>query len=154
MLLISWNVNFRKPGDLTAKIKSELPDIVTLHEVTLNLVDDGAAHLRSIGLGHHYWSGMDGRDEPYQCPIASRWKVKPDDIYWRRCAPFLELLGRATVCAADEGEIDVFTARIPNGSDHGWKKIDTFHVLLAFRFLASSVSCVSCFNDPNNFSQS
>ena len=40
MLLLSWNINRRRPGDRTAKIESVGPDIVTLQEVKRNLADE------------------------------------------------------------------------------------------------------------------
>lgn len=39
--------------------------------------------------------------------------------------------GAATISVPGEGDIDVSTAHIPNGSKCGWKKIDPFHVLSA-----------------------
>ena len=57
--------------------------------------------------------------------------MKASGNRWRRRAPFPELLARATVSLPDEQDIDVFTAHIPNGSGHGWRKIDTFTVLSA-----------------------
>ena len=163
MKLLSWNVNFRPPvdriGDRTAKIASKEPDIVTLQEVQVKFAEDWAAHLCDIGLRHQYWSGEDvwsGKDVPaswYQCLIASRWKVTPDDIGWRRYAPYPELLGRATVTVPDEGDIDVFTAHIPNGEGNGWKKIDTFHVLSAeLRGASDSPRILTGdFNEPKLF---
>ena len=99
---------------------------------------------------------MDGQIKKCQCLVASRWEVTPDDIGWRRCAPYPELLGRATVSAPDEGDIDVFTAHIPNGSDHGWKKIDTFHVLSAALRGASDKPRILTgdFNEPKLFLRS
>ena len=137
MLLLSWNVNFRPPvdhtGDRTEEIESKQPDIVTLQEIKRDLAVDWADALRGIDLDQQYWSGEDLPDAPYQCLIAckSDWELTPDNIRWRREAPYPELLGRATVKVPDKGDIDVFTAHIPNGVGNGWKKIDTFHVLAA-----------------------
>ena len=69
MKLLSWNVNFGNPGDLTAKIKSEQPDIVTLQEVTLNPADDWSADLKDIGLEQHHCSGYDGQCKPHSLPV-------------------------------------------------------------------------------------
>ena len=158
MKLLSWNVNFGKPGDLTAKIKSEQPDIVTLQEVTLNLADDWAAHLKDICLEQHYCSGYDGQRKPYQCLIASAsdWELTPDNIRWRSEAPYPELLGRAKVSVPDKGDIDVFTAHIPNGIGNGWKKIDTVHVLAAAlrRARDSPRILTGDFNEPELFLRS
>ena len=160
MLLLSWNVNpwnqeARLPGIIEA-ISSVRPHIVTLQEVRSDLADDWAARLKDIGLGYHYSSGIDDQAKPYQCLIASRWNVTPDDIDWRRCAPYPELLGRTTVSVPDEGDVEVFTAHIPNGSGHGWKKIDTFHVLSAVLRGASDSPRILTgdFNEPELFLQS
>ena len=162
MLLLSWNVKFLPPGDRIEKIKSARPDIVTLQEVTVKFAKDWAKRLSDIGFGHHYlsgedaWSGKDVPDTWYQCLIASRWKVTPDDIGWRRSAPYPELLGRATVSVPDEGDIDVFTAHMPNGSGNGWKKIDTFNVLSEElrRAIDSPRILTGDFNEPKLFRES
>ena len=57
MLILSWNVKFRPPGDHIAKIEAKRPDIVTLQEVTVKSVNDWAKRLSDIGLGTHYSSG-------------------------------------------------------------------------------------------------
>ena len=163
MLLLSWNVRFRKPcfrveenRSLIENIESARPDIVTLQEVKLDFADGWAVELKKSGLRHHYRSGYDAHEKSYQCLIASRWQVKPDDIGWRRNAPFPELLGRATVSVRDEGDIDVFTAHIPNGEGHGWKKIDTFHVLSAELRQANDSPRILTgdFNEPRLFQRS
>ena len=167
MLLLSWNVNqFNQEPRLLAMINSigsARAGIVTLQEVRSNLADEWATHLCDIGLRNQYWSGKDVPkrhlpDPPvsYHCVIASRWKVTPDDIGWRRCAPYPELLGRATVSVPDEGDIDVVTAHIPNGAGNGWKKIDTYHVLSAelFRATDSPRVLTGDFNEPKMFQES
>ena len=157
MLLLSWNVNhWRQECRLTeivAAIDSVRPHIVTLQEVRSDFADEWTAHLRDISLRHQCWSGFEGQEKSIQCLIASQWKLTPADIGWRRCAPYPELLGRATVSAPDEGDIDVFIAHIPNGSHHGWKKIDTFHVLSAALRGASDKPRILTgdFNEPRLF---
>ena len=92
----------------------------------------------------------------HQCLIASRWKLTPDDIGRPREAPYPESLGRATVSAPGEREIDVFTAHIPNGSGNGWRKIDTFHVLAAELRRANDSPRILTgdFNEPKRFEDS
>ncbi len=186
MLLLSWNVNFRKPAGLVAKIDSVRPDIVTLQEVTSNRVDDWGDRLADIGLVHACCSGKDapptairklpsditvehandsGENAPpvrrwkrkgYQCLIASRWPVTGHgNERWRRTAPYPEMLGRAAV-AAPEGDIDLFTVHIPNGSNNGWRKIDTFNVLSAAlrRGGDSPRILTGDFNEPKRFRRS
>jgi len=156
MLLLSWNVNRRRPGDHAAKIESVGPDIVTLQEVTRNRANEWVDRLKDIGLGHHYRSGDNALALSHQCLIASRWKLTPNDIGRPRQAPYPESLGRVTVSVPGEGDIDVFTAHIPNGSGHGWRKIDTFTVLSATlrRALDSPRILTGDFNEPKRFRQS
>ena len=156
MLILSWNVNFRRPKKLIAKIEAKEPDIVTLQEVSRASADDWVKRLSGIGLVDCHLTGEDVSKKRYRCLIASRWKVTPDDSGWRDDAPFPELLGRATVSVPDGGEIDVFTAHIPNGSGNGWKKIDTFHVLSAkLRGASDSPRILTGdFNEPKAFQRS
>ena len=162
MKVLSWNVNFRPPGDQIAEIRCKGPDIVTLQEVKVKFARDWAKRLSDIGLGHHHlsgenaWKGKDVPDTWYQCLIASRWKVTPDDIGWRSEAPYPELLGRATVKVPDKGDIDVFTVHIPNWEGNGWKKIDTFHVLSAELRGAGDTPRILTgdFNEPESFLES
>ena len=164
MLVLSWNVNFCRPGNQIAEIEAKEPDIVTLQEVKVEFAKDWAKRLGDIGFGHHYlsgddaWSGKDVPDTWYQCLIAckSDWELTPDNIRWRSEAPYPELLGRATVTEPNKGDIDVFTAHIPNGFGNGWKKIDTFHVLAAALRGASDSPRILTgdFNEPEQFRRS
>ena len=76
----------------------------------------------------------------------------PGGDTWRCPAPFPEVLGRVKV-GAPAGGIDVFTAHIPHGSGHGWKKIDTFETLaLALRGGDDSPRILTGdFNEPKLF---
>ncbi|MCY4598233.1 MAG: endonuclease/exonuclease/phosphatase family protein [Bryobacterales bacterium] len=156
MLILSWNVNRRRPGDHIAKIKSVRPDIVTLQEVKRNLADDWADHLKNIGLVHHYRSGNKALALSHQCLIASRWNLTPNDICRPREPPYPESLDRATVSVPGEGDIDLFTAHIPNGSGNGWRKIDTFQVLAAELRRANDSPRILTgdFNEPKRFEES
>lgn len=164
VLLISWNVRFQSLStqldNAVAALEAVRPDIITLQEVKANLADTLVARLGEIGLGHAYDSvttapeGKHGR-KIYQCVIASRWPVEPRGDKWRRAAPFPELIGRATVSTPD-GDLDVFTAHIPNGAGNGWKKIDTFNVLSAALRRADDSPRVLTgdFNEPRHFRRS
>ncbi len=56
----------------------------------------------------------------------------------------------------NEGDIDVFTAHIPNGSKYRRKKIDTFHALAAELRRASDSPRILTgdFNEPKLFLRS
>ena len=49
MLLLSWHVNCRRPGDQIAEIKAKGPDIVILQEVKVKFAKDWAKRLSDIG---------------------------------------------------------------------------------------------------------
>ena len=157
--LLSWNVNKRRPvddnGDRTDKIKSVGPHIVTLQEVKRNHADEWADHLNKIGLKHHYRSGENALALSHQCLIASCWELTSNDIPRPREPPYPESLGRVTVSVPGEGDIgegdiDVFTAHIPNGAGNGWRKIDTFRDLAAElrRAIESPRILTGDFNEP------
>ncbi len=161
MLILSWNVNCGPPEKLIAKIEDKQPDIITLQEVRVLFANKWAKRLREIGFNVHLsgkevWRGKKVPDRWYHCLIASRWDLTPDGIKWREKAPYRELLGRATVSVPDEGDLDVFTAHIPNGSGYGWEKIDTFHVLSAeLRGASDSPRILTGdFNEPESFKRS
>ncbi len=143
MRLLSWNVKFNTlPKNLHLVVKAigaVKPDLVTLQEVKSELADEMAKCLAGLGLKHSLNSGKDAPDNPkwlikykkkYQCLIASKWPLSPVDDTWRKGAPYPEILGRAMI-ELPEGDVELFTVHIPNGSGNGWSKIDTFNVLLA-----------------------
>ena len=165
--LLSWNVDqlgaSKRIKAVANAIASTEPDIVTLQEVRSKNADDVAEALEGRGLAH-VWHSHDPRpcsdrtvEKGYHCVIASRWPLTdpPERDAWRCSAPFPEVLGRVTV-KAPEGEVDVFTAHIPHGSGHGWKKIDTFETLaLALRSAGDSARVLTGdFNEPMRFLRS
>lgn len=140
MHLLSWNVrqlgSSRRIEAVASAINSAGPDVVTLQEVLSTDAGEVAGALRSCGL-EHVWHSHDpppcsDREvaKKYHCLIASRWPLTdpPGSDTWRSTAPFPETLGRMMV-GAPTGDIDVFTAHIPSGIRHRWKKIDTFETL-------------------------
>lgn len=167
MYLLSWNVDQlgaeKRIKAVADAIASTEPDIVTLQEVRSDRKDAVAEALKRRGLGN-VWHSHDPAPCPerevekkYHCVIASRWPRSdpPGGDAWRCSAPFPEVLGRITV-NAPEGDVDVFTAHIPHGSGHKWKKIETFETLaLALRSGADSARVLTGdFNEPRRFLRS
>ena len=164
MYLLSWNVRYMglpKRLEIVADaIASTEPDIVTLQEVSSRLGDKVAGALERCGLENtwhsHYPRPCRNREvkKRYHCLIASRWPLPdpPEGDAWRCSAPYPELLGRVTV-KAPARDIDLFTAHIPHGSGHGWKKIETFETLaLALRSGSDSPRILTGdFNEPKRF---
>ena len=164
MYLLSWNVDqlgaATRIKTVADEIASTAPDIVTLQEVSSKNASSVAEALRACGLAH-VWHSHDpppcsDRDvrKGYHCVIASRWPLTdpPGGNDWRCSAPFPEVLGRVTV-KVPEGKVDVFTAHIPHGSGHGWKKIETFETLaLALRSAGDHPRVLTGdFNEPKRF---
>ena len=169
MYVLSWNVDqlgsSKRIKAIADAIASTEPDIVTLQEVRSRRGDDVRNALEGCGLAH-FWHSHDPppcRDreveKKYHCVIASRWPWTgpPGGDAWRCSAPFPEVLGRITV-KAPEGDVDVFTAHIPHGSGHKWKKIETFETLalaLALRSGGDSARVLTGdFNEPRRFLRS
>ena len=164
MYLLSWNVDqlgaSKRLAAVANAIASTAPDIVTLQEVRSQHATKVAEALQGCGLQHvrhsHDPPPCSDREakKAYHCVIASRWPLVdlPGGDAWRCPVPFPEVLGRVMV-KAPAGEIDVFTAHIPHGSGHGWKKIDTFETLaLALRSGSDSARILTGdFNEPKLF---
>lgn len=164
MHLLSWNVDqlgaSKRIEAVARAIGSEKPDVITLQEVLSTDASEVAGALRGYGL-EHVWHSHDpppcsDREvvKKYHCVIASRWPLTgpPGGDTWRATAPFPETLGRVVV-RAPTGDIDVFTAHIPHGSGHRWKKIDTFETFArALRRATDSPRVLTGdFNEPKKF---
>ena len=164
MHLLSWNVDqlgsSKRIEAVANAIGSTEPDIITLQEVRSRNASTVADTLQGCGL-EHVWHSHDpapcrGREvqKAYHCMIASRWPLTGPlgGDAWRCGAPFPETLGRVAV-RTPTADIDVFTAHIPHGSGHGWKKIDTFETLaLALRRGTDSPRILTGdFNEPRTF---
>ena len=164
MYLLSWNVDqlgaSKRLAAVANAIASTAPDIVTLQEVRSQHATKVAEALEGCGLEHVWHSHApppcSDREvqKKYHCVIASRWPLidPPGGDAWRCPAPFPEVLGRILV-KTPAGDIDIFTAHIPHGSGHKWKKIDTFETLaLALRSGSDSPRILTGdFNEPRKF---
>lgn len=128
--LVSWNLagRSRRAGEQIQALQTELPDVVTLQEVTtgsLSILTDGSAE---IGLTHIIDSfslapnpeELTGKRR-YGEIIASRWPVKAlpptEFVPW----PERFLSGEIEHPA---GEIEIHTTHIPPGSSNGWIKVE------------------------------
>ena len=164
MHLLTWNVDqlgaSKRIEAVANAIAATEPDIVTLQEVRSQNATRVAEALQGCGLQYvwhsHNPAPCSDRDveKGYHCVVASRWPLTnpPGGDAWRCPAPFPEVLGRVLV-EAPAGNIDVFTAHIPHGSGHKWKKIDTFETLaLALRSGGDSPRVLTGdFNEPKEF---
>lgn len=164
MKVLSWNIRAQGLADrlprLIAAIDDEKPDIVLLQEVGTSMLDAVRAQLAAIGLTHSVDSLADSpRDlekRPLPTLIASKWPTVRSDDAWRAKAPYPDAMVRATVLPPEAAAIDVFNVHIPNGSNHGWRKIETLDVLYAALVLATDEPRILCgdFNEPKVFRRS
>lgn len=136
MLVLSWNIRGitgigeKRLGRILAAVREQDVDLLLLQEVTAerDLRDRIREQLEGIGLRGFFFSGETTGQKKYGNVIASQWPVEPQTRGWAPRAPWEPLLARATV-HMEPVVVDVISAHIPNGSDHGWKKIETFEAL-------------------------
>lgn len=164
MKILSWNIRVQGLADrlprVIAAIDGEKPDIVLLQEVGTSMLDALRGQLVDIGLTHAIDSHADAprnqEKQPLPTLIASKWPTVRSDDAWRAKAPYPDAMVRATVQPPDAAAIDVFNVHIPNGSNHGWRKIDTLDVLYGALVLGTDQPRILCgdFNEPKFFRRS
>lgn len=149
----SWNLNAGRglsPQrlELVRGSLAELaPDVLLIQELTAA----GAARatlaeaLCSLGLAHV--AGPRPERLGFGSAIASRWPLT--ELPAPAVAPFPELIARADV-HAPPGPVTAISVHAPNGSNHGWKKIETIEAVLSeVSALAGSPFVVGGdFNEP------
>lgn len=123
------------------------PDILLLQELSLRpTAAERLGHvLRECGLDSFVVPSA-GR-LGYGSAIASRWVTKP--LPPVAGAPFPELLMGAEV-AASKAPLRVFSVHMPNGSNHGWKKVESFEAMLNHlsQHVGAEVVVGGDFNEP------
>ena len=126
--VLTWNVNFRAVSALDSLAAlPDLPDIVTLQEVTLKQAGAICERLQSLGFNSVYSGDAEAPEKRYGNVIAARMPLASS----RSCAaefPWPQLVGKA-VLDTEAGPINVITVHVPNGSGNGWKKIITLEAL-------------------------
>jgi endonuclease/exonuclease/phosphatase family metal-dependent hydrolase len=128
MRILTWNVNRRWRGCLEG-IRGLKPDIVMLQEVTHENKRGIMATLELIGCKHSRYSGdvTDPRKR-YGNVTASRWPVSAVSRGWAPKMPWPQLGLRATV-HTPHGDVDTINVHIPDGSNNGWRKIDSIEAV-------------------------
>lgn len=150
--LMTWNVNFRRANILKALANlHEVPDILTLQEVTVEQSDAFQKCLSEIGLQNILYSGIPGSTEKrYGNMIASRLPIEPVDCdSLNNLLPWPQLVLHGVITVGD-CLINVITAHIPNGAGNGWAKIDTFNILakIVRQIKGSHCLLTGDFNEP------
>ena len=153
--VVTWNVAHRDVSVLDALQKamgrtSHL-DLLTLQEVGPNRAEDFRDRLVKMDLKHVYYAAH--LDLPCLCEvnvIGSRWPLDATELrYPRKELPWPQALTRVSV-SVNGPSIFVVTAHIPNGTRHGWEKIDTFKVLnkLVLQAMGTPSIVTGDFNEP------
>jgi len=150
--VVTWNVNRRGAYALDALKGLAQPDVLTLQEVTFNQREDFEERLRVMGFKccpdsqHH----RGGKRYGNLIAVASRWTIDlVEPRYSKAKPPWCELLVQASVYV-DGRSFLVINVHIPNGSNYGWKKIDTFNALRDVVSKAKGKPCIVAgdFNEP------
>lgn len=165
IVIASWNIKGALSRSLSEprlrRLVSALsdnevcPDVLLLQEVPRAAVAPGPLREELARLGLEFClQGESGSASPDRAPkgyvnlTASRWPMRRWAWEDPSPAPWPELL-LATEVAAPSLRFLVVNAHIPNGSNHGWWKIDTFDAL-ARALNASELPTVLAgdFNEP------
>ena len=158
MRVISWNIRqgggTRIAGQV-ATLDLHRPDVVALQEVRAGTVPNYQSALSAIGLTHCLNSFALAADTSVHVGgrrdglfLASRWPLTPlppTDFP----IPYPERVLSA-ILDAPFGQVEFHNAHIPNGTNHSWKKIETFegiHKRLSQSSLVPRLLCGD-FNSP------
>ena len=153
MKLISWNVQRGgRPSRQVPRLAKRRPDLVALQEVTRATASEWTEQLRSeCGLAHIETSHDVIGERTYCNLVASRWPLA------RLATKLFDLphpeRHLAVVVEHEGGELELHNTHVPDGSGHGWRKVEHFEGL--YRYLsrtwrASGHPRVLCgdFNSP------
>ncbi len=155
--LISWNLAARvqRVEVQGAYLSNHKPDIVALQEVTKRTLPILHKLLAAQGLNHitdsfalrSYPSRLKG-PRRYGEIIATRWPIRQ---FKRQVfdSPWPERILSAVI-ESPYGRIDLHTAHVPVGSNHGWKKIRTLEAIYDRLSIKSNHLRILCgdFNTP------
>jgi endonuclease/exonuclease/phosphatase family metal-dependent hydrolase len=154
MKVLTWNIQgmFRAasapdPLAALATLRSR-PDIMTLQEVTPTQAEAICAGLQEVGYNTAYSYHHDMARLKFGCIIAARTSMSSCNLASYHF-PFPQLAAHAQVSTVD-GAINVVTVHIPNGDNHGWKKVEAFEALkrLVLRLKGQPLVLTGDFNEP------
>jgi endonuclease/exonuclease/phosphatase family metal-dependent hydrolase len=153
--IVTWNVARRDASVRDALEKAvgsaSRLDLLVLQEVGPAHSEGFRERLVKFDLRHVYYTAH--LDLPCLCEInviGSRWPLDATELrYARKELPWPQALTRASV-SVNGHSILVLTAHIPNGTRHGWEKIDTFKVLNELVLQAKGTPSIVAgdFNEP------
>lgn len=147
--VLTWNINFRADrvlGPLASL--PDLPDVVTLQEVTLS--HEALIRRRLEDLGYAVVSSGDSAatDKRYANMIAARGRLAPSDLS-AFGFPWPQLVSHATLDTPG-ALVNLVTVHVPNGSGNGWKKIDALESLrrMVLSLKGEPLVLTGDFNEP------
>ena len=132
--VVSWNLNAgrglpaRKLVRVCAALEALSPDVLLVQELTADPATRGRFAQALAHIGLRAFEGPRPVRLSYGSALACRWPLQ--DPARDLQAPFPELVARAKA-VSPHGAISCTSVHAPNGSNHGWKKIDTFESVLA-----------------------
>lgn len=145
MRLISWNIKLGGGKRIEAQVKalcSRRPDIIALQEITPDTVPIFCELFEKTELKHI-------KDSFPRCGskqlkggrqlgemIASRWELK-QIASTEFGTPWPEKVLSVLIDEKPWGKVEIHTVHLPNGSNHGWTKIEMFEAI--YKRLACNV---------------
>jgi endonuclease/exonuclease/phosphatase family metal-dependent hydrolase len=152
MQVVTWNVGRRKASLLDALSRFGEFDLVTLQEVGVEVAHIWERRVRGdLKLKYvHYSRRLDVPCQSHINLIASRWPLEAVDLrYPTEKLPWPQALTEVLLKVGTRSVV-VITAHIPNGTNYGWEKIDTFWVLKEIVDKAKGAPCIVTgdFNEP------
>lgn len=161
MNILSWNIcalrglSEQRINDISTRIVSRKPDIVLLQEVSSKpgFISRIRDRFKASNYDDFFFSGKDCINEKsYGNVIAVKRPHRILDSGCLKGAPWPQLLARA--CVEIYGmRTEIISVHMPNGSQNGWKKIQTFKALSAFLQKHGDRPCIfgGDFNEPRKF---
>ncbi|MBI3878492.1 MAG: endonuclease/exonuclease/phosphatase family protein [Verrucomicrobia bacterium] len=136
MRLISWNTNRSARDRIEKQVKvlcARKPDVLALQEVTPKAAEIFREQLERMGWKHivdsfpRRGSGRLKNGRQYGELIASQWKLK-QIASTEFGVPWPEKV-LSVVIKTELGDVEIHSVHVPNGSEHGRVKTDTFEAI-------------------------
>lgn len=162
MLVISWNLKAAKGlkaerlEALCRLLAEEEPDLLLLQEVATdrNFCERVGECLAEQGIEHFVPPLEGARGKSYGSALASPWPLQVASPGWCMGVPWPQLLGRAQL-DHQQWTVDAWSVHVPNGLQHGWKKVETLEVLGALLRHAPDAPRIVAgdFNEPKTVTE-
>jgi exodeoxyribonuclease-3 len=158
--VFSWNIHATRGASetrvakLVHAVEATGPDLVLLQEVAAHRLPERLAkRLAQIGLPHIACSADPASvQKRYGNLIACRWPLEVINAKALKSIPWPQSIAAATVTCGDRS-VDVLSVHIPNGSNNGWRKVETLEGLAVYLQNADDKPRIvgGDFNEPREF---